>query len=129
VEFFFLRRGFNFLGWNKKKIIRERMPRNFQEISACILLENGKCILYDYRPIICRTQGLPLLITENGITKKDCCPKNFTSSLASLPLTDFLHLERLNTILVAINQQFALQLNIEGGKRSFLTELISLVER
>jgi len=127
VEFFFLQQGFKLLPPREKTLIQNRIVNYVPEKSSCILLEKGICLLYEYRPIICRTQGLPLLVTENEIIKKDCCPKNFSFlRLNSLPQFDFLHLERLNTILVVVNQEFASHHNIEAGKRISITDLYRL---
>jgi hypothetical protein len=43
--------------------------------------------------------------------------------LELLPQTDFLHLERLNTILIMINRVFASRTGIESGIRFSLNNL------
>lgn len=74
--------------------------------------------MYDRRPVICRTHGLPLLIRGEGEERRDCCPKNFVGhSLGDLPGSDLLDLERLNTILVAVNMVFASHVGVEAGLR------------
>jgi hypothetical protein len=72
---------------------------------CCPLLTDDRCPLYAARPIICRTHGLPLLIEEPGGARVDRCPLNFTG-LATLPGTAIIHLERLNSALVAVNRHF-----------------------
>ncbi|WP_432820955.1 YkgJ family cysteine cluster protein [Trichloromonas sp.] len=71
----------------------------------CPLLENGECLLYQARPIICRTHGLPLLGSRDGERFVDTCPENF-KGLASLPATAVIDLELLNTTLATINGVF-----------------------
>ena len=68
----------------------------------CPLLENGACLLYAARPIICRTHGLPILTTEDDKPTVDFCPKNFRG-IGSLPGHAVIDLDRLNTLLTAIN--------------------------
>lgn len=71
----------------------------------CPLLDGGVCLLYDARPIICRTHGLPLLVRPGGERDIDCCPENFRG-VESLPASAVLNLEVLNTTLATINALF-----------------------
>jgi len=68
----------------------------------CPLLHEGLCLLYQARPIICRTHGLPLLLKRDGADCIDFCPENF-QDLPSIPGNAVIDLERLNTMLAAIN--------------------------
>jgi Fe-S-cluster containining protein len=72
---------------------------------ACPLLENGLCLLYAFRPIICRTHGFPLLSGPEEIKKIDFCPKNFTG-ITTFPADAVMNLDMLNTTLAAINSVF-----------------------
>jgi len=72
---------------------------------ACPLLKNGCCLLYAFRPIICRTHGLPLITDREGEKALDFCPKNF-SGISSFPAADILNLELLNATLAVINGVF-----------------------
>ncbi len=61
----------------------------------CSFLVNDFCTIYEARPVICRTQGLPLyLSSENSL---DYCPLNFKSG--DPEKSDWLNLERMNTLL------------------------------
>lgn len=63
--------------------------------SYCTFLYNDQCTIYEARPLICRTQGLPLFVaTENVL---DYCPLNFKNG--DPPKEDWLNLERMNTLL------------------------------
>ena len=72
---------------------------------ACPLLENGRCLLYAYRPIICRTHGFPMLAGREGEKALDFCPKNF-KGVASFNATAVLNLDLLNATLASINAVF-----------------------
>lgn len=74
----------------------------------CPLLSNHHCLLYAARPIICRTHGLPILYSENGERRVDCCPRNLEQcdSLAGSAVID---LDRLNALLVAVNALYLSQ--------------------
>src|SRR5512146_319059 len=56
--------------------IREKARASSPD-GPCPLLENGACLLYSARPIICRTHGLPILTREFGDPSVDFCPQNF----------------------------------------------------
>jgi len=88
--------------------IREKLyarGRETHEDGRCPLLEQGRCLLYDDRPIICRTHGLPILLREPEGTRVDFCPLNFVG-YDSLSGSSLIDLERLNQLLAAINHDF-----------------------
>ncbi len=72
---------------------------------ACPLLHQGACLLYDRRPIICRTHGLPILTGETSPRTIDFCPRNF-QRLETIPGSAIIDLDRLNDTLAAINALF-----------------------
>lgn len=50
------------------------------EPTACPMLVDDRCSIYAARPLICRTQGLPLLLeADDGEAEVDFCPLNFTA--------------------------------------------------
>ena len=71
----------------------------------CPLLEEGRCLLYTARPIICRTHGLPLLLSDGGSSRIDFCPDNF-QGLETLPGEAVIRLDTLNEALAAVNAHF-----------------------
>lgn len=72
----------------------------------CPLLYQGSCLLYPARPVICRTHGLPVLLSgAQGERQLDHCPENFRG-VASLPSGAVLDLEVLNATLATINRLF-----------------------
>ncbi len=84
---------------------RNRLRRKARESrpdGPCPLLEDGACLLYHARPVICRTHGLPILAGDGRV---DFCPRNF-GGLAALPGDAVLDLERLNTALAGVNALF-----------------------
>jgi len=64
--------------------------------NRCALLVDGRCSVYDERPLICRSQGLPLLADD----QVDWCPLNFTEEAP--PRESVLSLDALNAPLVAL---------------------------
>lgn len=63
--------------------------------SYCTFLYNDQCTIYESRPLICRTQGLPLFVASENLL--DYCPLNFKAG--DPPKEDWLNLERMNTLL------------------------------
>jgi hypothetical protein len=102
--------------------IRDRARRASSD--ACPLLENGLCLLYTFRPIICRTHGFPLLSCTEGKKVIDYCPKNFMG-VTSLPADIVLNLDNLNTTLAAINAVFIAS---SGNSASLEDRRISIAE-
>ena len=74
----------------------------------CPLLFNHRCLLYEARPIICRTHGLPIIYTNDGRRSSDCCPLNLANT-ESLPGSQVIDLDKLNTLLVAVNSIYLSQ--------------------
>ncbi len=77
IEKAYLHHGFETLEQNKKKDVidkaeyycRKTFPTSGEAKSLkimCPLNENGRCILYAYRPMICRLHGLPHEIRKPG---------------------------------------------------------------
>lgn len=90
--------------------------------APCPLLEDGLCLLYEARPIICRTHGLPLLISRDGERAVDFCPENF-QGLTGIPGSAVLDLDRLNETLAAINALYLQE--FPGPERLTLAEALT----
>lgn len=75
---------------------------------ACPMLVDDRCATYESRPLICRTQGLPLLIeAEDGGAEVDFCPLNFVAENAvdDLDEVHLVPLDDLNMKLALVNLQ------------------------
>ncbi len=83
----------------------------FDESAPCGFLHEGLCRIYRYRPIICRTHGLPILYLDDtgGALKWEVsfCERNFTGP-GPHEFTDetVLDIEELNAELYAVNREF-----------------------
>ena len=90
------------------------------ETERCGLLDNHQCSIYNSRPIICRTHGMPLLNTdENGDEwQLNICELNFKDADDDLFNDDnILFEDQINAELFQINKQF-----IEANPQLKLTE-------
>ena len=94
-----------------KKMSREMVHRIRQKASQagsfgpCPLLEEGACLMYDSRLIICRTHGLPMRNEYRGHRFIGFCQKNFRK-LDPIPDDAVIDLDWLNNNLAAVNQMF-----------------------
>lgn len=104
VEAVAMARALSMLAPTDIALIR-RQAASAQLDGPCPLLFEGVCLLYDARPIICRTHGLPILLSQEGKPRVDFCPKNF-SGIAAIPGDAAIYLERINEALATINRMF-----------------------
>lgn len=98
--------------------IQERIRQQAMDIKAqeardervaCPLLVDNLCSVYASRPLICRTQGLPLLYeADDGAQEIDFCPLNFDSDEAIAELQDeyLVPLDLLNLKLAMANVSY-----------------------
>ncbi|WP_224983415.1 YkgJ family cysteine cluster protein [Geomonas agri] len=50
-----------------------------EDETPCVLLgEDGRCLVYDHRPMTCRLHGIPLVDTEGEVMHDEWCTMNFT---------------------------------------------------
>ena len=69
---------------------------------VCPLLEDRACMLYAFRPLICRTHGFPLQTTYNQQISIGHCRHNF-KNMSSIPDDAVIDLDRINGTLRNIN--------------------------
>lgn len=107
--------------------VKEREAKG--EVVACPLLVDNLCAVYEARPLICRTQGLPLLFeADDGAQEIDFCPLNFTSDAAIAELQDehLVPLDLLNLKLAMANVHYCqAKGNAEPHLRSKIADLCS----
>ncbi len=104
-----------------RRRIRERGLDPHEQ--ACALLLDGRCTVYEQRPLICRSHGLPIGVRESdepgSALRIDHCPLNFRNPPApEIPRASVL-------VLDAINQPLAVlaELSAPGQPRVALAQL------
>jgi Fe-S-cluster containining protein len=91
----------------------------------CPLLSHHHCLLYEARPIICRTHGLPIIYTTDNQRSSDCCPLNMTG-VEAISGANVVDLDKLNTLLVAVNSIFLSQTDSpESAARVTIAEAVT----
>lgn len=76
---------------------RVRQQGQAVPIVVCPLLVDGRCAIYAQRPLVCRTQGLPLRFQSDV----EVCELNFTAPV--IPQDAILDADAVNDELVALN--------------------------
>lgn len=113
---------------------REAPADPLSESSLCVFLdEQGQCAIYPVRPLVCRSQGLPLMYAAELVpaaalrfSTRDgravvCCPLNFADApvaevptgVAPLPPpggADILDAERIDVLLALLNRRYVASL-------------------
>ena len=104
VEFHAIRHAMAQAGINSEKIA-------FDTSESCGFLNKGMCRIYPFRPIICRTHGLPILFLDDSsgtyTWEVSFCELNFAGQ-ENIEFTDdmLLDIEEINTELSRINRDF-----------------------
>lgn len=89
-----------------------------QESDRCPLLEEGLCVIYASRPLICRTQGFPLgyVDHEQEVVELSVCPLNFQEQQL-LEKEALLYMDPLNEQLSRLNAEYGGEHHLPAGIR------------
>ncbi|MEC9070911.1 MAG: YkgJ family cysteine cluster protein [Myxococcota bacterium] len=89
---------------DEKTAIRARLEAGRADPRCPLLNDAGRCRVYDARPMICRSHGLPIQVGEPP--KRDVCPLNFPEgpSVETLDPEVVLDVNRLNATVGLISQ-------------------------
>ena len=93
----------------------------FDTSATCGFLRESLCLIYPYRPIICRTHGLPILFLDdssgNGRWEVSFCELNFKGQ-GPIEFTNdaLLDIEGINSELSRINRDFQNSTGWEKGR-------------
>ena len=111
---------------------------------VCPALEgDGRCAIYSFRPVICRTHGLPIrfarpltpALTTGALRPNpgarslpivDACPRNFAAAISpSLPADAVLDQTTLSTVLGALDAARAAETGRPRGEREEIAALVA----
>ena len=107
VEAAAMREALENLPDRKAEEIRRHISEHAED-ERCPLLFHHHCLLYEARPVICRTHGLPIIYNADGLRQSDCCPLNLTET-KSVSGSNTVNIDKLNTLLVAVNSIYLSQ--------------------
>jgi uncharacterized protein len=112
---------------------RERAREAAGESARCAMLDaTDRCSIYAHRPLVCRTQGLPLqypagVVPEASVRARTergeitYCPLNFTQTAPTS--SDTLDADRVNQLLAVVNLRYAQAQGLDPAARTALSEL------
>lgn len=96
-------------------------------IDECPFLVDHKCGIYEDRPIICRTHGLPLLFMGDDEWELSACDLNFTKVPEDyFSFENTFQQDSFNSQLYVLNQSF--HVGLKTDKKGDEKQLISIQE-
>lgn len=109
-----------------------RRARESSDRVCAALGPDGRCGIYAFRPLVCRSHGLPLRFAPDrepgrrSLPVLDACAKNFTErELASIDADCVLDQATLSTLLAAVDAAHAAETGRARGERFDLAELLA----
>lgn len=107
-------------------VSRDRLKKNLPgDNERCPLLIDDLCSIYAARPVICRTQGLPLAYVdeERQAIEVSACGLNFPDDHGFAP-EHLLFLDEFNARLFSLNHAWCLEQKRTPDRRIPLRELV-----
>jgi uncharacterized protein len=90
----------------------------------CIFLINNACTIYGFRPVICRTHGLPLLyMNDNDEWELSVCELNFSDFDEEFHSGNTFPQDRFNSRLYMLNKAFV---GLPGYSRYSVSDMIPI---
>jgi uncharacterized protein len=110
----------------KHFLIAEKEAGDEKQDGNCIFLKNNACTIYESRPVICRTHGLPLLYTNDDYEwELSTCELNFKNfDFEKFKPENTYAQDKFNSRLFMLNREFISNFNGKNGYGEF--ELIPL---
>lgn len=103
--------------------LRARAEGTFR--GRCLMLDDdGRCAIYAFRPLVCRTHGLQVRMrSPKGLPMLETCFRNFTDG-AALPSADQLDQETLSTALLQVEVAHARASGRAPGTRVSIVDAV-----
>lgn len=110
-------------------------PSSVTPPRCAMLRDDDTCAIYPVRPLVCRSQGLPLLYPAELVPEAarrglaadgravTCCPLNFQDAGRPPRREDVLDAERVDVMIGLINRQFADTAGTPSERRYALADL------
>ena len=123
IEAAFVKAAFDNLTEEKKHVVIQQLV---EQNERCPLLIQQKCSIYQSRPLICRTHGLPIAYINDELESIEvsACPVNFPAEV-NFEREGLLFMDPFNAKLAEINQKYADDNGIRKIERLSVHEIIS----
>jgi Fe-S-cluster containining protein len=94
---------------------------------VCAFLRDDLCRIYPFRPLICRSQGLPLAYADldRQCLEVSACPVNFPAD-SEFVMEELLFLDETNQRLAALNILYCRDNCFDAGRRVPLSRIFPL---
>lgn len=81
--------------------------------TSCTFLKNHACTIYENRPLICRTHGMPLIYAnDDGEFELSACELNFKEfDFDDFNMENTFHQDKYNSKLFMLNREFLMNEN------------------
>jgi len=105
---------------------------------CAMLKDDDTCAIYPVRPLVCRSQGLPLLYARELVPESaqlglsadgralTCCPLNFSHPARPPARDEILDADRVDVLLSLVNRRFAAATSTSAESRYPLTDLLNI---
>ena len=105
------------LDYIQKSIKNEQIETGTSENASCIFLKDHVCQIYEHRPIICRTHGLPLLFMNDEHWELSACELNFTEfSNENFTAENTFPQDKFNSQLFMLNKAYLKEIQSDKGE-------------
>jgi Fe-S-cluster containining protein len=105
-----------------------RRPFDERAMRCAALDDDGRCLVYDGRPVVCRSHGVPIRFWGEADGRRlpiiDACPKNFTAGPEHASPDCVLDQETLSAMLLAVDAEDA---DARGRDRGLRIDLATLL--
>ena len=94
-------------------VVPRSLPLPNEGGDRCCFLREGMCTIYMYRPVLCRTQGVPLGYVDEvaGTIEVSACPLNFQEDYL-FEIDDLYMMDEINHKLAELNLTYCKQNDI-----------------
>jgi len=115
---------------------REQIIKRLEEFrdsnkqNPCPMLENGRCLIYTARPLLCRSHGLLFNMSEvpGSLDIEKSCDLNYSGvKLCEIPSSEALNQKLLSMLLIQVNALYCAEKGSDPNRRYKLTELTDLI--
>jgi Fe-S-cluster containining protein len=105
-----------------------RRPFDPSDMRCAALEDDGRCLVYDGRPVVCRSHGVPIRLYGEADGRRlpmvDACPLNFPAGPERADADCILDQETLSATLFAVDNEDADATGRERGTRESLASLL-----
>ncbi len=126
VEFYAILQGLKTGKFHSDDVYAECDPNEM----SCIFLRNHACTIYNLRPMICRTHGLPLLYAnDDGEWELSTCELNFKNfNFDEFSAENTFAQDKFNSKLFVLNKHFVAEFKEENYAEFDLIPLKKLLQ-